>query len=162
MLPTAFERRELLEQLLYNPDLEVVSVRYEITKPQTTLSRMKKNVEWRRTRDSSSQRSCHLKRFPKMFKTKTHKYNYSYFVSFTEMVINKYPLHGISTLGEEIISYESKKTESFYLKGRFPSKSKWRAVENIVRRELDIQIYRASFDDFKVPPGNKFEWSKGN
>ncbi len=46
-LATPVERRKLLEQLLYNPVLEGVSVRYEIIKPLRTLSKMKENVEWR-------------------------------------------------------------------------------------------------------------------
>lgn len=62
----------------------------------------------------------------------------------------------------EIISYGSKETKNFDLKGKLPNKCKWRAVENIAHRKLDILIYGSNVDDFKVPPGNKFEWLKGN
>ena len=62
----------------------------------------------------------------------------------------------------EIVSYGNKETEGFDLKEKISSKCKWRSVQNIVRRKLDILIHGASVDDFKVPPGNKFEWLKGD
>lgn len=62
----------------------------------------------------------------------------------------------------EIISYGNKETENFDLKDKLTKKCKWKSVANIARRKLDILIYGANVDDFKVPPGNKFEWLKGD
>lgn len=62
----------------------------------------------------------------------------------------------------EIISYGNKETESFDLKGRLTKKCKWASVSNVARRKLDILIYGIITEDFKVPPGNKFEWLKGD
>ena len=62
----------------------------------------------------------------------------------------------------DIISYGNKETENFDLKDRLAKRCKWTAVSNIARRKLDILIYGIKVDDFKVPPGNKFEWLKGN
>ncbi len=42
------ERRLLLDDLLYNPTLDGLSVRYEIVKPLRTLSEMKQDQNWRR------------------------------------------------------------------------------------------------------------------
>ncbi len=46
-LATPQERRSLLDDLLYNPVLDGVSVRYEIIKPLRTLSEMKQDSKWR-------------------------------------------------------------------------------------------------------------------
>lgn len=62
----------------------------------------------------------------------------------------------------EIISYGNKETESFDLKGKLTKRCKWSAVSSIARRKLDILIYGYVAEDFKVPPGNKFEWLKGD
>jgi proteic killer suppression protein len=62
----------------------------------------------------------------------------------------------------EIISYGARETKDFDLKGKLTNRCRWRAVDKIARRKLDILIYGASIDDFKVPPGNKFEWLKGD
>lgn len=62
----------------------------------------------------------------------------------------------------EIISYGNKETERFDLTGKISKKCKWSSVSNIVRRKLDILIYGVVTEDFKVPPGNKFEWLKGD
>ena len=62
----------------------------------------------------------------------------------------------------EIISYGNKETESFDLRDKLTKKCKWVAVSNVARRKLDILIYGIRTKDFKVPPGNKFEWLKGN
>ena len=48
------ERRELLNELLSNPVLDGLTVRYEIIKPLRTLSEMKTDERWRRERDSNS------------------------------------------------------------------------------------------------------------
>lgn len=42
------ERRLLLDDLLYNPTLDGLSVRYEIIKPLRTLSEMKQDQSWRK------------------------------------------------------------------------------------------------------------------
>jgi hypothetical protein len=47
-LRTPEERRSLLDDLLYNPTLDGLSVRYEIIKPLRTLSEMKTDQSWRR------------------------------------------------------------------------------------------------------------------
>lgn len=62
----------------------------------------------------------------------------------------------------QIISYGNKETKDFDLKGKVSPKCKWRYVENIARRKIDILIYGINIDDFKVPPGNRFEWLKGD
>lgn len=62
----------------------------------------------------------------------------------------------------EIISYGNKETENFDLKDKLTKKCKWASVSNIARRKLDILFYAINAEDFKVPPGNKFEWLKGN
>ena len=62
----------------------------------------------------------------------------------------------------EIISYGNKETENFDLEGKITKRCKWASVANIARRKLDILIYGIKIDDFKVPPGNKFEWLKGD
>ena len=62
----------------------------------------------------------------------------------------------------DIISYGSKETENFDLKDKLTKKCKWANVSNIARRKLDILIYGINTEDFKVPPGNKFEWLKGD
>ena len=62
----------------------------------------------------------------------------------------------------KIVSYGNKETEQFDLTGRVGKKCKWSPVSNIARRKLDILIYGLKVDDFKVPPGNKFEWLKGD
>ncbi len=62
----------------------------------------------------------------------------------------------------EIVSYGSKETKEFDLKGKLSNRCKWKSVESIARRKLDILIYGASVSDFKIPPGNKFEWLKGD
>lgn len=62
----------------------------------------------------------------------------------------------------EIISYGNKETEHFDLRDKLAKKCKWSNVSNIARRKLDILIYGIETEDFKVPPGNKFEWLKGD
>lgn len=62
----------------------------------------------------------------------------------------------------EIKSYGNKETENFDLKDKITKKCKWASVSNIARRKLDILIYGIKTEDFKVPPGNKFEWLKGD
>ena len=62
----------------------------------------------------------------------------------------------------EITSYANKETQHFDLTGKISKKCKWRAVENIARRKLDILVYGTKVDDFKVPPGNRFEWLQGD
>lgn len=62
----------------------------------------------------------------------------------------------------EIISYGNKETENFDLKDSLDKKCKWANASNIARRKLDILIYGIKTEDFKVPPGNKFEWLKGD
>lgn len=61
----------------------------------------------------------------------------------------------------EIISYANKETENFDLYDKIGLNCQWKAVANIVRRKLDILIYGVNIEDFKVPPGNKFEWLRG-
>ncbi len=65
-------------------------------------------------------------------------------------------------LNLKINSYGNKETEEFDLKGKLKKRCKWASVSEIARRKLDILIYGISIEDFKVPPGNKFEWLKGN
>ncbi|MCB9091957.1 MAG: type II toxin-antitoxin system RelE/ParE family toxin [Halobacteriovoraceae bacterium] len=60
------------------------------------------------------------------------------------------------------MSYGNKETENFDLEGKITKRCKWASVANIARRKLDILIYGIKIDDFKVPPGNKFEWLKGD
>jgi toxin HigB-1 len=62
----------------------------------------------------------------------------------------------------EIISYGNKETENFDLKDKLTKKCKWASVSNVARRKLDILIYGIKTEDFKIPPGNKFEWLKGD
>jgi proteic killer suppression protein len=62
----------------------------------------------------------------------------------------------------EIISYGNKETENFDLKDKVTKKCKWISVSNIARRKLDILIYGIKTEDFKVPPGNRFELLKGD
>ena len=62
----------------------------------------------------------------------------------------------------DIISYGNKETENFDLKDKLTKKCKWASVSNVVRRKLDILIYGIKTEDFKIPPGNKFEWLKGD
>ena len=62
----------------------------------------------------------------------------------------------------KIKSYGNNETENFDLKGKIGKRCKWASVSNIARRKLDILIYGISADDFKVPPGNKFERLKGD
>lgn len=62
----------------------------------------------------------------------------------------------------EIISYGNKETENFDLTGTLSKRCKWANVSNIARRKLDILLNGVSANDFKVPPGNKFEWLKGD
>lgn len=62
----------------------------------------------------------------------------------------------------EIISYGNKETEKFDLKDKLTKKCKWANVSNIARRKLDILMYGIKTEDFKAPPGNKFEWLKGD
>jgi toxin HigB-1 len=62
----------------------------------------------------------------------------------------------------EIISYGNKETKDFDIYGKRGKRAKWRSVADIARRKLDILIYGITIDDFKVPPGNRFEWLKGD
>jgi proteic killer suppression protein len=62
----------------------------------------------------------------------------------------------------EIISYGNNETKNFDLQGKTTKRCKWKAVENVARRKLDILLYAAKSEDLKVPPGNKFEWLKGD
>jgi proteic killer suppression protein len=62
----------------------------------------------------------------------------------------------------DIISYGNKETESFDLKDKLAKKCKWASISNVARRKLDILIYGIRTEDFKVPPGNKFEWLRGD
>lgn len=62
----------------------------------------------------------------------------------------------------KIISYGNKETEAFDLWGKIPKRCKWLAISNIAKRKLDILRYGARVEDFRVPPGNRFEWLKGD
>jgi toxin HigB-1 len=62
----------------------------------------------------------------------------------------------------EIISYGNKETEHFDLSDKLAKKCKWANLATIARRKLDILIYGIKTEDFRVPPGNKFEWLKGD
>ncbi len=62
----------------------------------------------------------------------------------------------------DIVSYGDKETEEFDLTGRMKKNCKWRSVADIARRKLDILIFGASVSDFKIPPGNRFEYLKGD
>ena len=73
-----------------------------------------------------------------------------------------YRCYGLGELALEIISYGNKETQNFDLKGRMGKKCQWRSLADIARRKLDILIYGISVNDFKIPPGNKFEWLKGD
>jgi len=74
------------------------------------------------------------------------------------------PACGIVSTGVivEIISYGSKEAELFDLEAKLSKKCKWRSIEKIARRKLDILLYGSTVEDFKVPPNNKFEWLKGD
>ncbi|MCP4911859.1 MAG: plasmid maintenance system killer protein [Oligoflexia bacterium] len=61
-----------------------------------------------------------------------------------------------------MISYGNKETEKFDLEGKINKRCKWAHIETIVRRKLDILIYGATIDDFKIPPNNKFKWLRGD
>lgn len=61
----------------------------------------------------------------------------------------------------KIVSYGNKETEKFDLEGKVRKGCKWKAIEGIARRKLDILIYGHDIDDFKVPPNNKFKWLRG-
>ena len=61
-----------------------------------------------------------------------------------------------------IISYGNKETEKFDLEGKTSSRCKWKRLEKIVRRKLDILIYGHEITDFKIPLGNRFEYLKGD
>ncbi|MCK5882107.1 MAG: type II toxin-antitoxin system RelE/ParE family toxin [Bacteriovoracaceae bacterium] len=62
----------------------------------------------------------------------------------------------------EIISYGCKETKDFDLCGCLSKTCKWKLIANIAKRKLDILLSGESVNDFRVPPGNKFEWLKGN
>ncbi|MGB0453833.1 MAG: type II toxin-antitoxin system RelE/ParE family toxin, partial [Bacteriovoracaceae bacterium] len=55
-----------------------------------------------------------------------------------------------------------KETENFDLKGKISKSCKWANIVKVARRKLDILIFGATTEDFKVPPRNKFEWLKGD
>ena len=60
---SAEERKTFLNDLLSNPLLDGVTVRYEIVKPLRLLSEMKTNKEWRRGRDSNPRNHFWFTRF---------------------------------------------------------------------------------------------------
>ncbi len=62
----------------------------------------------------------------------------------------------------EIISYGSKETQGFDLEDKIGKRCHWRSLASVARRKLDILINGISVDDFRAPPGNQFEWLKGN
>lgn len=62
----------------------------------------------------------------------------------------------------DIICYGSRETQKFDLDGILTKRCKWRNVSEIARRKLDILIHVYTIEDFKVPPGNKFECLKGD
>lgn len=62
----------------------------------------------------------------------------------------------------QIISYGNKETRDFDLNGEIGKKCQWKSLKNIARRKMDILIYGVTVEDFKVPPGNRFELLKGD
>lgn len=76
------------------------------------------------------------------------------------------PQNGILVLPKglflKILTYGNKETKNFDLQGEIKKHCKWLSVQKIARRKLDILLCAASTEDFKVPPGNRFEWLKGD
>lgn len=61
-----------------------------------------------------------------------------------------------------IASYGNKETEKFDLNGFVSKNCSWRGFKGIVRRKLDILACANSVQDLMAPPGNRFEWLKGD
>lgn len=62
----------------------------------------------------------------------------------------------------EIISYGNKVTENFDLYGIIEKGCPWRFLTPIAKRKFDILLNGEKVADFKIPPGNRFEWLKGD
>lgn len=61
-----------------------------------------------------------------------------------------------------IVSFAKTEIRDFFELGTIPKKAKWRGVEKIVARKLDMLDYAHVVDDLKSPPGNRLEVLKGD
>ncbi|MBU2512193.1 type II toxin-antitoxin system RelE/ParE family toxin [bacterium] len=57
----------------------------------------------------------------------------------------------------EIITFGNKETENFVKTGKLKKGCKWRTLENIAQRKIDMIIFADSIDDLRVPPSNRLE-----
>jgi toxin HigB-1 len=59
-----------------------------------------------------------------------------------------------------IRSFADRATERLFRDGVCPAR--WRSIENVVLRKLDILDAATGLDDLRSPPGNRFEALKGD
>jgi len=57
----------------------------------------------------------------------------------------------------DIKSFGNKETEKFIAKGELRKNCRWRNLEKIVRRKIDMIIFADVIDDLRAPPSNRLE-----
>lgn len=56
-----------------------------------------------------------------------------------------------------IQNFSDHATQEFFETGRAPPKTKWAAIEKVVKRKLDMVHYASKLSDLKAPPNNHLE-----